>query len=77
MVVVVRSISHTFHCSCREVLPSDLGLIVGEFETFLSEQKKTTDQMSKFSDSSMKEVSEKASLQLQVGREEQKKYCSG
>ena len=47
-------------------MSGDLAQVVGEFEAFLVEQKKTSDHMSKFADSNLKEVSEKASLQLQV-----------
>jgi len=51
----------------REVLPGPLDAIVGEFEKFLVGQKKTSDEMSKYTDAGLREVSEKASLQLQVG----------
>ena len=51
----------------RDALPPSLALIVGEFETFLVGQKKTSDEMSKYTDAGLREVGEKASLQLQVG----------
>lgn len=51
---------------CREAMFADLAVIVGDFEAYLVNQKKTSDQMSKFTDNSFREVSEKVSTQTQV-----------
>lgn len=60
----------SYALSCREaLLISELAQIVSDFEGYLMTQKKTSDEMSKFTDSNFREVSEKVSTQLQVESE--------
>lgn len=47
-------------------LPDALGGLVNNFKTYLKQQKETSDQFSKFSGASFKEVDRKISVQNQV-----------